>query len=303
MRNIEAVWLLLLISSAAAGQSATSPNGSPYAGSEACGTCHEDISNAFAKSLHHLVDLDKKRGWQGRACESCHGPAQKHTESVSADDVRNPAKLTAAAADQICLVCHLNQPTNVGRLQSSHAKDQVSCTTCHKVHANGPAGIVARKASAINELCRSCHVSAWAEFQKPFHHRLPEGVMSCVDCHNPHGSIRPAMLQMFAANEPGCFQCHGDKRGPFTFEHAPVRFESCATCHEPHGSANPRMLVRQEVRLLCLECHAGLPTVRVSGALGVVPPAFHDLRSPRFQNCTVCHHKIHGSHVDRNLLR
>jgi hypothetical protein len=36
---------------------------------------------------------------------------------------------------------------------------------------------------------------------------------------------------------------------------------------------------------------------------GVVPPSFHDLRSPVFQNCTVCHQKIHGSHVDRNLLK
>jgi hypothetical protein len=24
---------------------------------------------------------------------------------------------------------------------------------------------------------------------------------------------------------------------------------------------------------------------------------------PLFQNCTVCHQKIHGSHVDRNLLK
>jgi hypothetical protein len=35
----------------------------------------------------------------------------------------------------------------------------------------------------------------------------------------------------------------------------------------------------------------------------VVPPAFHDLRSPRYQNCTVCHQKVHGSYADRNLLR
>jgi predicted CXXCH cytochrome family protein len=83
-----------------------------------------------------------------------------------------------------------------------------------------------------------------------------------------------------------------------------VRFEGCATCHEPHGSANPRMLVRQEVRLVCLECHANLPVaMKTSAVMGVVPPAFHDLRSPRFRNCTVCHQKIHGSHVDRNLLR
>lgn len=284
-----------------------SPAESPYAGSAACGVCHEDIAKAFTKSRHELVDTradkDKTHGWQGRACEACHGPGEKHAGSADAADIRNPAKLTAAAADKLCLSCHLNQPTQIGRLQSSHAKDQVACTTCHKVHTDGGHSLVARKATAINELCRNCHLNAWAQFQKPFHHKLPEGAMSCVDCHNPHGSIRHAMTQIFAANEPGCLACHGDKRGPFTFEHAPVRFEGCATCHEPHGSANPRMLVRQEVRLVCLECHANLPTVRLSGVLGVVPPAFHDLRSPLYQNCTVCHQKIHGSHVDRNLLK
>ena len=227
------VWVLLALAALpAAGQ--VSP---PYAGSETCSACHEDIYNAFAKSPHHLVDNDaqpgwKGRGWKGRACESCHGPAQKHTESADAKDIQNPGKLAAAAADKICLTCHLNQPTQVGRLQSSHAKDQVSCTSCHKVHANGPDGLVVRKPAAINEQCASCHLNVWAQFQRPNHHKLPEGAMSCVDCHNPHGSIRPAMTQVFGANEPGCLNCHGDKRGPFTFEHGPVRFEGCATCHE-----------------------------------------------------------------------
>ncbi len=271
-----------------------------FAGSDACKVCHEDTSTAFAKSPHQVVDTSAKYGFEGRACESCHGPAQAHTESPSADNIRNPAKLTAAAADRICLTCHLNQPTHVGRLESSHARNQISCTACHKVHAAQP--IVARKPEAINKLCASCHLNVWAQFQRPFHHKLPEDAMSCVDCHNPHGSIRPAMQQSFAANEPGCLACHGDKRGPFTFEHAPLRFEGCAACHEPHGSANPRMLTRADVRFVCLECHANLPTVP-SPVAGVVPPAFHDLRSPRFQNCTVCHQKIHGSHVDRNLLK
>jgi DmsE family decaheme c-type cytochrome len=274
-----------------------------YVGSEVCQACHEDIYDAFQKSPHHAVETEKRRGFEGRACESCHGPAEKHIGSADPADIRDPAKLAAAAADKICLTCHLNQPTHVGRLQSSHAKDEVACTSCHKVHANGPNGLVVRKPAAVNELCASCHVGVWAQFQRPNHHKVPEGAMTCVDCHNPHGSIRPAMAQTFAANEPGCLNCHGDKRGPFTFEHGPVRFEGCATCHEPHGSANPRMLVRQEVRLVCLECHANLPNGNKTGTLGVVPPSFHDLRSPRYQNCTVCHQKVHGSYVDRNLLK
>jgi len=302
MRSIEALGLVLaLLAVRAAGQSVGVA--APYAGSEPCAICHEDIAKAFAQNPHHAVETDNKRGWQGRACEACHGPALEHTETADAAKIRNPLKLAAAAADKICLTCHLNQPTHVGRLESSHAKDQIPCTSCHSVHANGPRGMVARTPAAVNQQCANCHSNAWAQFQKPFHHLLPEGAMSCVGCHNPHGSTRPAMTQSFASNEPGCFNCHGDKRGPFTFEHAPVRFESCATCHEPHGSANPRMLVRQEVRLVCLQCHANLPTVKTAGVSGVVPPAFHDLRSPRYQNCTVCHQKIHGSHIDRNLLK
>ena len=41
-------------------------------------------------------------------------------------------------------------------------------------------------APAVNQLCSSCHPQIWAQFQRPYKHRLPEGAMSCVDCHNPH---------------------------------------------------------------------------------------------------------------------
>jgi DmsE family decaheme c-type cytochrome len=301
MTRWQLVVLSLTIAAVAPVRAAAQTLPAGFAGSETCKVCHEDIYNGFIASPHHAVETDAHRGWQGRGCEACHGPAQAHTEGPSADNIRNPAKLTAAAADKICLTCHLNQPTHIGRLESSHAHNQISCTACHKVHSSEQP-LVARKADAINKQCAGCHLSEWAQFQRLFHHKLPEGDMSCVDCHNPHGSIRPAMIQTFAANEPGCFACHGDKRGPFTFEHAPVRFEGCQSCHEPHGSANPRMLIRAEVRYVCLECHANLPSAPVRVA-GVVPPSFHNLRLPQFQNCTVCHQKIHGSHVDRNLLK
>ena len=287
------------------------PAASDYAGSEVCGTCHEDIYNAFQQNPHKLVDTQKRRGFEGKACESCHGPGGKHAGSADKKDILNPAHMPPGEAARDCLKCHLNQPTHIGRIQSSHAKNEVGCTTCHAIHRNGPNGLVPRKMAAINEQCASCHTAVWAEFQRPYKHRLPESAMSCVDCHNPHGSILSVSRQTYAANEPGCFRCHGNLRGPFTFEHAPIRLEGCGACHEPHGSANPRMLIRAEVRYMCLECHANLPTGAPTGsaliknppALGGVPPAFHDLLSPQFQNCTVCHMKIHGSYVSQNLLK
>jgi DmsE family decaheme c-type cytochrome len=307
---VGAAMLLTILGSAqekAAAPAAPPPDNKPaeFVGSTTCQTCHEDIFNAFQKNPHQMVETDKKRGWDTKACESCHGPGSKHAESASAADIRQPAKLTPGEADRICLACHRNQSTHSGRINSSHARNQVSCTACHSIHKNGPNGLVARKAPQINALCAGCHADVWASFQKPYKHRLPEGAMSCVDCHNPHGSALPKLIQTTRSNEPGCARCHGDKVGPFPFEHAPVRLEGCGTCHQPHGSANPRMLTRHEVRFVCMECHSNLPVPNLAAGstLGTVGPAFHNLLSPRFQNCTLCHQKVHGSYANRAFTK
>ena len=286
---------------------ATQPEASKaaeYAGSDTCKTCHEEIYNNFQKTPHFAVETGARRGWAQRSCESCHGPGSKHAESASAEDILNPAKLAPAEVDRTCLGCHLNQRTPGGRIASGHAKDQIGCTSCHFVHGAGGAKLVEHNNAAVNAKCASCHLSQWAAFNRPYKHHLPDGAMSCVDCHNPHGSYRADSMQASFGNEPGCLQCHSDKRGPFIYEHPPLRLEGCQACHEPHGSANPRMLVRHDVRDVCLECHANLPVVPAkTGVIGGVPPALHDLRTARFQNCTVCHVKIHGSYVDRTFFR
>jgi DmsE family decaheme c-type cytochrome len=272
-----------------------------YVTSVVCQGCHEDIFKAFQKNVHNVLETNKRRGWEEKACESCHGPGSKHAESVSPEDIKNPAKLKPSAADRTCLTCHVNQPTNAGRVHSGHARSQVACVTCHSVHKPQP-----KRAEMRTGQCIGCHTSTWAEFQRPFRHKIQEGAMSCADCHNPHGSVARSAWSNASMKEPGCYACHNDKRGPFTFEHAPVRLEGCSACHQPHGSVNPRMLTRHEVRFQCLECHSNVgfnSNAKQSTELGGVPPAFHDLRNPRYRNCTVCHIKIHGSHVDRAFTR
>ena len=133
-----------------------------YVGSEVCQACHEDIFTAFNKNPHHVVGSVKKFGREGQACESCHGPAGKHAETASAEDIRNPAKLRAGQTDQLCLKCHLNEPTHSGRIQSSHAKGQIACNGCHTIHKTS-AALLPKRPTDINAQCSNCHLRADAK--------------------------------------------------------------------------------------------------------------------------------------------
>ncbi len=282
-------------------------------GQSACTTCH---------SMHRKPPTDD--------AAAAAAPAAAEPKAEAKAEVKTEAKVEAKAAPQAAAKATAAKKTKAGGAEpvncltaechvhaghTSHPPVAGGGDACVSCHTNVPAGhtanlvaldegAAAKKAvgKVPADVCGTCHTNVVAQFQKPFHHKVPEGAMTCVDCHNPHTATKSPILRSMGANEPGCFKCHGDKRGPFTFDHAPVKFEGCGACHEAHGSANPRMLTRPTVNQVCLECHANLPAAPSSVA-GVVPPAFHDLRSPRYQNCTVCHQKIHGSHVDRNLLK
>ncbi len=145
----------------------------------------------------------------------------------------------------------------------------------------------------------------------PFKHRVNEGSVSCSDCHDPHGAFeptwraadRPRMVAQSLANEEPCLKCHQDKAGPFAYEHPPVRVEGCEICHSPHGSTNARLLRRPVVFTMCLECHNGAPSFSLAGTGDPHPSANHNMADPRYQNCTACHVRIHGSNSDSLFLR
>jgi DmsE family decaheme c-type cytochrome len=140
-----------------------------------------------------------------------------------------------------------------------------------------------------------CHKDVRAETWKNSHHPIREGKMDCADCHNPHGSATPKMIRAASVNDQ-CYTCHTEKRGPFLWEHPPVR-ENCVTCHAPHGSNHIR-LQRTSVPYLCQQCHAN---TRHPGTL------YDGFRVPTLENpaqgsnrvfnraCLDCHAAVHGS--------
>ena len=298
-----------------------------YAGAETCIGCHPVHGDTFSQSVHAKVS--PKEAQYGTGCESCHGPGKAHIKAV--EDAGGDDEKLAAAKNLIfgfrgkpaenaarCLSCHVTSQDQALFERSEHKLHGVACQSCHSAHLVEIADIKVRteaplpqtqfsRVPRINEpnrwltesllrdsqpqLCYSCHSNIQAQFTLPSHHRVPEGLMKCTDCHNAHGTNNQPMLRKTAWET--CIDCHTEKRGPFVFEHAAVKVEGCAGCHSPHGTVNRQLLLRREGRFLCLQCHVDPQAPNVPhGRLGFTTKG----------ECARCHVAVHGSNFSEFFL-
>jgi DmsE family decaheme c-type cytochrome len=183
----------------------------------------------------------------------------------------------------ICLNCHERGQRTYWR-GSVHEERELACTSCHTVMRNvSPAALL--KTAFEPNTCFQCHKDRQAQTFRSSHMPQREGKIVCSSCHNPHGSPYQgsgfAMLWTDSIND-NCYKCHAEKRGPFLFEHAPVR-ENCTNCHDPHGSINEHSLKMSQPRL-CYECHT------IGHTQAGLASQFSVSRA-----CLNCHTLIHGS--------
>ncbi len=210
--------------------------------------------------------------------------------------------------NEVCLTCHENN-SRMNWQGSQHAVNDVACNTCHTVHAKKDP--VMAKASQP-DTCFTCHSEQRAQSFQYSHHPVREGKVSCSDCHNVHGSPGPKLVKEFTINET-CYNCHAEKRGPYLWEHEPVR-ENCDNCHNPHGTPQAAMLT-ERMPYLCSSCHSaathstngvfsGTTAPRISsggffGGAGSLPggSANNALLNNELQtrSCLNCHSAVHGS--------
>jgi DmsE family decaheme c-type cytochrome len=266
-----------------------------YVGSETCKTCHEDIFKNFETTPHWKTTFTKKGPeWQG--CEACHGPGKEHVEGGG--DKSKIFTFKDKPAEQVsnrCLGCHEYGEEHANFDRSQHNINDVSCIACHSPHHAKEKQFLL--VNTQPQLCYGCHTDIKQDFNRPFRHRVEQGLIQCTDCHNQHGGFLTKQLRATAAQDQVCFKCHVEKAGPFAFEHVPVKTEGCASCHQPHGSTNPRLLKRAQMNLLCLECHT---LTQDSSTPGL--PSFHN-QSQKYQACTSCHVQIHGSNFDEFFFK
>lgn len=267
------------------------------------------------------LDRKKRIGWLSGVFAAafifCLGLIISSCSTTTQRVVTRPPEIEGATyvGNAACIDCH----TNIVRqfADSAHGRfhkpelqfaGMTGCESCHgpgskHVQAGGGRGVFIINPGRDPSTCFECHLAEHAEFRLPHRHLVVEGRVSCVDCHDPHGTeiFKPAGLLAMARLNESCAQCHPDQARTFIYEHEALR-EGCTACHQPHGSVNDKMLVERDVNL-CLRCHAQVAATGESFDPLLIGKVGH---SGNIMQGTCwsagCHTAVHGSNVHPRLL-
>jgi DmsE family decaheme c-type cytochrome len=274
----------------------TTSAGATYVGAETCAQCHYDKFVSYMNQPHSHGG-DPRTPGSRFGCESCHGPASNHVAGGGGRNVGGLMNFSKAVPtserNAVCLQCHTRGSTALWH-GSTHDERKLACMDCHAVHGGNQKLL---QQPTQQQLCTACHQQVRTALMKTSHHPLREEKMQCTSCHNPHGTQAPRLIAANSINDK-CVECHSEKRGPFLFEHPPVR-ENCLNCHDPHGSSHEPLLVVKKP-LLCQRCHASgfHPSVLYAQSAAdrsAGRTVYQSYAQLPYRSCTNCHVNIHGS--------
>ena len=302
-RPIPAIGFALMLGATLAWGQGTpaAPPEAQYVGEKTCLKCHDIEDRHFAHTQHaKAFRLNPRNQSEARVCEACHGPGSLHAERgnhKNRDYLVGFSRNWGTPVEKqnaVCLSCHQGGE-RLHWAGSAHETQKLGCSDCHNTMGRFSTTGLLKKPS-ISETCLTCHGQQRLEFSKRSHMPVPEGKMSCADCHSPHGSPAAPLLKADSVNQV-CYACHAETRGPMLWEHAPVR-ENCSSCHQPHGSNHDKLLVAARP-FLCQQCHnsAGHNSTFYRADQTAAGQLLGGAQSPRVigRSCQNCHSQIHGS--------
>lgn len=155
-----------------------------------CWSCHTGIKNR--PRVHAVVGMNE--------CASCH-----------AWSAERGAITVPKGVPESCYDCHESKRSVVESSPFPHivAGD---CSQCHTPHSSTQPALLHRD---VYQLCISCHES-YKEHHPVSRHPVRFSTLrtgnqqeiSCVSCHQPHGSENPKLLPVGGGRMAVCLNCH-----------------------------------------------------------------------------------------------
>src|SRR5712664_431309 len=168
-------------------------------------------------------------------CENCHGPGQQHVREMRGEgrvartgraSIVNPARLTPALADNICMFCH--QTGDVRVLKPN--KDYRDFRPGEPLDDTLSIFLVPPKRESPPP---SDHVEHYYSMILSKCYRSSGRGLSCITCHDPH--VQPSRTEASAYFAGKCAGCHTDKscKVPLSVRLQQKPPNDCAGCHMP----------------------------------------------------------------------
>lgn len=197
-----------------------------------CARCHTSGRQMLEPQEGQLGTRSTERAL-GVDCEMCHGPGKPHVAYHDAraaghphegpDPILDYASLARDRQVSLCLRCHMESDIEDPSFQ--HGDDIFEHVT-------------------PTLLLSPDRIDAYGRVLELIYDGVPfsvsrcatEGQMTCVTCHDPHGSGERSQLKMRADNDRMCTQCHEDiAADPQAHTHHPISSEGarCIGCHMP----------------------------------------------------------------------
>ena len=182
-----------------------------YAGAVACAECHDEIV------------VEKRNGYhRDLSCETCHGPAMKHTEDP--DNIQPPAPRDR----KFCPVCHTfnpSRPRGFPMINPVAHNPMKACFTCHNPHDPKPPQVPRECSACHGEIARTLSVSHHVQLkcttchQAPSRHRISPRIVKptkpssrdfCGKCHGKDSTYKgsPKIDLTSHGEKYVCWQCH-----------------------------------------------------------------------------------------------
>jgi predicted CXXCH cytochrome family protein len=154
-----------------------------------CNVCHKTMSSG-ASYLHSPAEM--------KECGSCHSWSAE-SKSVTVTE----------GVPTACYTCHDDKQAQVDSSAFPHPVAG-ECATCHSPHGTDQKHILK---TDVYTLCTGCHEEQKANHPVGRHPMrfamLRNGeAISCVSCHNPHGSNNEGLLRASGGRMEICGECH-----------------------------------------------------------------------------------------------